>query len=82
MLIKKMSKGFLRYSQESLVERIFVHKDNPLKLEVKHFLDCVKNGSPRKVAIDSELYSLEIALDIVEEFNRKKVVTPEKVKSH
>ena len=65
----KLSKDSLRYKQESLVERIFVHKDNPLKLELQHFLDCATNGSPRKVAIDNELYSLEIALDILSQFN-------------
>ena len=64
----KLSKDSLRYKQESLVERIFVHKDNPLKLELKHFLDCVTNGSPRKVAIDNELYSLEVALNILSQF--------------
>jgi predicted dehydrogenase len=67
----QMSKGSLRYKQESLVERIFVHKDNPLKLELQHFVDCVKNGSPRNVAVDKELYSLEIALDILGKFNQK-----------
>lgn len=65
----QLSKDSLRYKQESMVERIFVHKDNPLKLELKHFLDCSANGSPRKVAIDNELYSLEIALDILSQFN-------------
>lgn len=66
-----LTKDSLRYKQESLIERIFVHKDNPLKLEVQHFLDCVKNGTPRKVAVDNELYSLEIALGIMEEFNKQ-----------
>jgi len=64
----KLSKDSLRYKQESLVERIFVHKDNPLKLELQHFLDCATNGSPRKVAINNELYSLEIALNILSQF--------------
>ncbi len=67
----QMSKGELRYKQESLVERIFVHKDNPLKLELQHFIDCVKNDGSRNVAVDDELYSLEIALDILEQFNQK-----------
>ena len=68
----QMTKGSLRYKQESLVERIFVHKDNPLKLELQHFIDCVKNGSPRNVAVNDELYSLEIALDILNQFNQKR----------
>jgi predicted dehydrogenase len=66
-----LTKDSLRYKQESLIERIFVHKDNPLKLEIQHFLDCVKNGTPRKVAVDNELYSLEIALGIMEAFNKQ-----------
>jgi predicted dehydrogenase len=68
----QMSKGSLRYKQESLVERIFVHKDNPLKLELQHFIDCAKNGTPRNVAVDNELYSLEIALDILDQFNQQR----------
>lgn len=64
-------KDSLRYKQESLVERIFVHKDNPLKLELQHFIDCVHNGASRKVAVDKELYSLEIALGIVEKINQQ-----------
>lgn len=67
-----LSRDSLRYKQESLVERIFVHKDNPLKLEIKHFVDCATNGSPRKVAVDKELYSLEIALKILDQFNKHK----------
>jgi predicted dehydrogenase len=66
-----LTKDSLRYKQESLIERIFVHKDNPLKLEIQHFLDCVKNGTPRNVAVDNELYSLEIALAIVEQFYKQ-----------
>ena len=67
----RLTKDSLRYKQESLIERIFVHKDNPLKLEIQHFLDCVKNGTPRKVAVDNELYSLEIALGIMEQFYKQ-----------
>ena len=64
----QMSKGSLRYKQESLVERIFVHKDNPLKLELKHFIDCAGNGSRRKLAVKKELNSLNIALQILDHF--------------
>ena len=53
---------------EPLVERIFVHKDNPLKLELKHFLDCAANGNRRKLAIKKELNSLNIALQILSHF--------------
>ena len=63
----QLSPGELRYKQESLVERIFVHKDNPLKLELKHFIDCVAGGQ-RKIAVKKELNSLKIALQILDHF--------------
>ena len=68
----QISKETLRYKQESLVERIFVHKDNPLKLELRHFLDCASNGSPRKVAVETEVNSLKIALQILNQFKSQK----------
>ena len=64
----QLSPGSLRYKQESLVERIFVHKDNPLKLELKHFIDCAADGSRRKLAVKKELNSLNIALQILSHF--------------
>lgn len=70
-----LTKDSLRYKQESLIERIFVHKDNPLKLEIQHFIDCVKNGTPRKVTVDNELYSLEIALGIMEQIQKQKRIS-------
>ncbi len=78
----QLSRGTLRYKQASMVERIFVHKDNPLKLELAHFLDCVRNGSPRKIAVNNELYSLEIALEILDQFHRQNEKLLEKVKAH
>ena len=69
----QLSGDSLRYKQESLVERIFVHKDNPLKLELKHFIDCATNGSPRKVAVEKELNSLKIALQVLSQFKPRKL---------
>jgi len=64
----QLSPGSLRYKQESLVERIFVHKDNPLKLELKHFINCAENGGQRKLSVTKELNSLNIALQILSHF--------------
>ena len=61
-----VTRGALRYRQESLIERIFVHKDNPLKLEIKHLIDCATNGVPRVASVDEELRSLRVALQILE----------------
>ena len=61
-----ITRGELRYRQESLIERIFVHKDNPLKLEIKHLIDCATNGEGRAVSVNEELRSLQVALQILE----------------
>jgi hypothetical protein len=49
-----------------LIERIFVHKDNPLKLEIKHLLDCATHQAERMVSAEDELYSLQVTLEIIE----------------
>lgn len=59
-----LTKDELKYKQESFVERIFVHKENPLKSEIKHFIDCASNGASRKVSVDKELASLDVALRV------------------
>jgi predicted dehydrogenase len=61
-----ITRGALRYRQESLIERIFVHKDNPLKLEIRHLIDCATNGGVRAVSVDEELRSLRVALQLLE----------------
>ena len=45
---------------------VFVHKDNPLKLEIKHLIDCATNGAPRLVSVEEEIRSLRVALQILE----------------
>jgi len=61
-----VTRGALRYKQESLIERIFVHKENPLKLEIKHLIDCATEGAIRVVSVDEELRSLQVALQVLE----------------
>lgn len=59
-----LSREELKYKQESMIERVFVHKDNPLKLELKHFLDCAAKKTERAVSPQSDLRSLEVALKV------------------
>lgn len=61
-----VTRGVLRYKQESFIERIFVHKENPLKLEIKHLLDCATEGALRVVSVDEELRSLQVALQVLD----------------
>jgi predicted dehydrogenase len=73
----RLGRGELRYKQEALIERIFVHKDNPLKLEIKHLLDCVTQQATRLVSAEDELYSLQVTLEIIEMI-RKDLPHPER----
>lgn len=56
----------LKYTQESFIERIFVHRENPLKLELRYLIDCVANGADRRISVENELMSLRVALAVLE----------------
>lgn len=66
----RLGKHELHYKQESFTERLFVHRENPLKLEIKHFLDCSANGAASSISVDKELRSLKVALEIVDKFKK------------
>ncbi|MBI2654847.1 Gfo/Idh/MocA family oxidoreductase [Candidatus Woesearchaeota archaeon] len=63
----------LNYSKVDEI-RIDVEKDEPLKLEIKSFLDCIKNGRQQPVTIDQSLDALEIALRLLKENGVKEVL--------
>src|SRR5213594_4948007 len=57
----------IRYRQASFVEHLFVHKDNPLKLEILHLVGAVrraKGGAPFELGETENLRSLAMALEI------------------
>ncbi|PLX69211.1 MAG: oxidoreductase [Denitrovibrio sp.] len=56
----------LKYKNEYMYEKLFVYKDNPLKMEIKHFLDCVMGKQCRNVTVEHELRSLKVALKVDE----------------
>lgn len=56
----------IRYSQESYIENLFVHKDNPLKGEHIHFHKCIMGEAEPIVSNDKDLETLRIALASVE----------------
>ena len=61
-----VARGTLRYKQESFIERIFVHKDNPLKLEIKNFIDSTIHQVRRVPTVAEEPHSLQVALQVLE----------------
>ena len=66
----RLKKHELHYKQESFTERLFVHRENPLKLEIKHFIDCSANGAASSISVDKELRSLKVALEIGDKFKK------------
>jgi predicted dehydrogenase len=54
----------IKYSQESFVEELFVHKENPLKQELEHFYDCIRNNECPIVSNDADIAILETVLEI------------------
>lgn len=66
---REISRQELKYREESSTERIFVHRDNPLRLELRHLIDCV-SGADRRVSVEKELASLRLALMILERCRR------------
>lgn len=61
----------LRYKNEYITERLFVYKDNPLMLEIRHFVDCVKGSVVRMIPVEHELRSLKLALKVDEIISNK-----------
>ncbi|MBL8035273.1 MAG: Gfo/Idh/MocA family oxidoreductase [Leptospiraceae bacterium] len=55
----------IKYSQESVVERVHIHKDNPLKSEHMHFYNCIIGSEQPLVTGGADLETLKIALDSV-----------------
>lgn len=56
----------LKYKNEFIQERLFVYKENPLKMEIRHFVACVKGDEKRIVSVEHDLISLKVALAVDE----------------
>ena len=49
-----------RYMQENIIEKVLVNKVEPLKVELKTFLDCVNNKKSFPVTPEEALRNLQI----------------------
>jgi len=57
----------IRYRQASFVEHLFVHKDNPLKLEIRHLISAARSAQTTgrvELPESEDLRSLAVALEI------------------
>ncbi len=62
-----LERDSIRYRQASFVEHLFVHKDNPLKLELRHLIAAARAAQATgQVELEEEedLRSLAVALEI------------------
>jgi predicted dehydrogenase len=62
-----LNRESIRYRQASFVERLFVHKDNPLKLEIRHLISAARAAKATgqvELPETEDLRSLAVALEI------------------
>jgi len=45
-------------------ERIAIHNDNPLRRQLKHFVDRIQKGEPSLTTLEDDLQALELALEL------------------
>jgi predicted dehydrogenase len=53
-----------RYTQENIIEKVMVNKVEPLKVELKTFLDCVSKGKEFPVTPEQGLLNLKVCQEI------------------
>lgn len=74
-----LNRESIRYRQESSVEHLFVHKENPLKLEILHLVEAVRHArqTGRADLGDAEdLRSLAVALEVERMIREGRPETP------
>ena len=55
------------YHQESVIERIHVPMEEPLMLELQHFVECIHEGKPTCVSGQDGVFALELAEQIIQQ---------------
>jgi len=59
----------IKYSQESFVEKLHIQKDNPLKLELQHFINCINGKEKPLVNNENDLGALSVMHQILEKIH-------------
>ena len=60
-----------KYRQESIIECIHVPPVEPLLLELRHFVECISEGTPNSVPGQDGLYALQLAHRIAEQVSQR-----------
>ena len=53
-----------RYVQENIIEKVMVNKVEPLKVELRTFLECIKQRKPFPVTPDQAIHDLRVCEEI------------------
>jgi len=59
----QMGSDRIKYKQETTIEQLFVHKDNPLKLEIQHFVESVRTKQ-NLINPEQDLQALSLTYEI------------------
>lgn len=60
----------INYKQESIIERVFIHRDNPLKLEDEHFANCILGKAKIFVSIEDDVNTIKLTESILKEIKK------------
>ncbi|WP_028330838.1 Gfo/Idh/MocA family protein [Brachyspira alvinipulli] len=60
----------INYKQESIIERVFIHRDNPLKLEDEHFANCILGKDQIFVSIEDDVNTIKLTEEILKEIKK------------
>lgn len=60
----------INYKQESIIERVFIHRDNPLKLEDEHFANCILGKDKILVSIEDDVNTIKLTEEILKEIRK------------
>jgi predicted dehydrogenase len=66
-----------KYHQESIIERIHVPMFEPLMLELRHFVDCVRENRPSQVPGSDGLRALQLAETVAQAVARQALLNSE-----
>ncbi len=71
-----VSQDQISYTEGHVIDRVFIHKDNPLKLELEYFIDDILDNAGgdkyKNMLSHSNLYTMEVAFMILEDIERRK----------
>lgn len=67
-----VEKEGMQYKQEHIMEKVEIYKKEPLRLELQHFADCIREKKTPEITLEDGFANLRICLEIIEEMKKVK----------